>query len=83
MHSLVRIRMAETRSTLPTAKSIIDAAGSWCGVVCREGTPLNVPIGHSADADVGWANDEDEMLGRDEAAECDGSKGPSTTGIDE
>lgn len=50
-------------------------AGSWCGVVCCEGTLLNVLSGRSADADVGRANDKNEVPDRAEAVEGNGSKG--------
>ena len=62
MYSLVRIRMVATNNTLPAAKSMMAAAGSWCEVVCRDGTLLNVRMGCSADTDVGGMKDKDEEL---------------------
>jgi hypothetical protein len=62
MYSLVKIRMVATSNTLPAAKSMMAAAGSWCGVVCRDGTLLNVRMGCSADADVGGTKERGEVL---------------------
>ena len=73
--------MAATKNTPPVANRMIATAGSWCGVVCREGTLLNVPRGRSADADVGKANDKDDVPDRAEAVEGNGSKGVDTTGL--
>ena len=71
--------MAATKSTPPVAKRMVATAGSWCEVVCREGTLLNVPRGRSAEADVGRANDKDEEPDRAEAVERCGNKGVDTT----
>ena len=75
----MRIRIEATNNTPPVAKRMIATAGSWCGVVCREGTLLNVPRGRSADADVGRANDNDEVPDRAEAVEDNRDKGVDTT----
>lgn len=72
--------MEATNNTPPVAKRMIAAAGSWCGVVCRGGTLLNVPRGRSADADVGRANKTDEVPERAEAVEDNLDKGVDTTG---
>lgn len=64
MNSLARIRMVATSNTLPAAKSMIAEAGSWCEVVCRDGTLSSVWRGRSADTDVRGASDKDEVLGR-------------------
>ena len=62
MYSLIRIRMVATNNTLPAAKSMMAAAGSWCGVFCLDGTLLNVRMGCSADTDVGGTKEKDEVL---------------------
>jgi len=74
--------MEATKSTPPVAKRMIATVGSWCGVVCREDTLLNVPRGSSADADVGRANDKDEVPDRAEAVEDNREKGVYITGLD-
>ena len=73
--------MEATSNTPPVAKRMIATAGSWCGVVCSEGTLLNVPRGRSADADVGRANDDNEVPNRAEAVEDIRYKGVGTTGL--
>ena len=73
--------MEAKSSTPPVAKRMIAMAGSWCGVVCTEGTLLDVPRGRSADTDVGRANDNDEVPNRAEAVEDNRYKGVDTTGL--
>ena len=77
----MRIRVEATNNTPPVTKRMIATAGSWCGVVCREGTLFDVPRGRSADADVGRANDDDEKPVRAEAVGDNRDKGVDTTGL--
>jgi hypothetical protein len=73
--------MEATNNTPPATKRMIATAGSWCEVVRSEGTLLSVPRGRSADADVGRANDNDEVPNRAEAVEDNRYKGVDTTGL--
>jgi hypothetical protein len=83
MYSLLRKRMAITKSTLPAAKSTMAAAGSCRGVVCREGTLLNVPTGRSADTVTDAVLDEDDVMDKAEIVEGNGSKELGTRRLDE
>jgi hypothetical protein len=73
--------MEATNNTPPVARRMIATVGSWCGVVCSEGTLFDVPRGRSADADVGRVNDNDEVPNRAEAVEDNRCKGVDTTGL--
>jgi len=83
MYSLLRIKTAMTKSTLPAVKSTIAAAGSCRGVVCREGTLLKVATGRSADTVTGTVLDNDDVMDRAETVEVKGSKELDTRGLDE
>jgi hypothetical protein len=80
---LIRRRIVAMNNTLPAAKSMIAAAGSWRAVVCRDVTLLDVRGGRPGDTDVGGANDRDEELERVGDAEGKENKVLGKTEIDE